>query len=315
MPPGHALHIPQRAEKVAIIGAGPAGLVCAGALARKGYQVTIYEALHAPGGVLRYGIPEFRLPKEILDWEIGVLKTMGVDIQCNVIIGKTLTLDDLFEKMGFSAVFVGTGAGLPRFLNIPGENGLGVYSANEFLTRINLMGAYQFPDCETPLQVGKRVAVIGAGNTAMDAVRCAKRMGAEQAGGVTVSTFHALGWKILREHHELLGYRRGISILDEQDSLTVVRDLLPEGAAPEAVRVARAQLSRWKNRALSAADGPADFAAGGEASIWRLYERYEAHLRDLNAVDFDDLILQPLRILQDEEARLRWQQRIRQPRR
>jgi len=158
-----------------------------------------------------------------------------------------------------------------------------------------------------------RIAAITFTNKAAREMkeRLAKRMGAEQAGGVTVSTFHALGWKILREHHELLGYRRGISILDEQDSLTVVRDLLPEGAAPEAVRVARAQLSRWKNRALSAADGPADFAAGGEASIWRLYERYEAHLRDLNAVDFDDLILQPLRILQDEEARLLWQQRIR----
>ncbi|MFQ5651212.1 MAG: NADPH-dependent glutamate synthase [bacterium] len=170
---------PKRSQRVAVIGSGPAGLVCAGELARLGYSVTIYEALHAPGGVLRYGIPEFRLPKDILDWEIDILKRNGVEIVCNVIVGKTIKLDDLFERMGFSAVFVGTGAGLPSFLGIPGENYNGVYSANEFLTRINLMRAYRFPEADTPLQVGKRVAVIGAGNTAMDAVRCALRMGAE----------------------------------------------------------------------------------------------------------------------------------------
>jgi ATP-dependent DNA helicase Rep len=158
-----------------------------------------------------------------------------------------------------------------------------------------------------------RIAAITFTNKAAREMkeRLGKRLGAAQAAEVTVSTFHALGWKILREHHDLLGYRKGISILDEQDSLTVVRDLLPEGTAPEVVRVARAQLSRWKNRALSAGDVPTDFASGGEASIWRLYERYEAHLRDLNAVDFDDLILRPLYILQNEEARLRWQQQIR----
>jgi ATP-dependent DNA helicase Rep len=158
-----------------------------------------------------------------------------------------------------------------------------------------------------------RIAAITFTNKAAREMkeRLAKRLGAAQASELTVSTFHALGWRILREHHELLGYRKGISILDEQDSLTVVRDLLPEGTAPEVVRVARAQLSRWKNRALSAGDVPADSASGGEASILRLYERYEAHLRDLNAVDFDDLILQPLRILQNEEARLHWQQQIR----
>jgi len=158
-----------------------------------------------------------------------------------------------------------------------------------------------------------RIAAITFTNKAAREMRerLAKRLGAAQAGEVTVSTFHSLGWRILREHHDLLGYRKGISILDEQDSLTVVRDLLPEGTAPEVVRVARAQLSRWKNRALSAGEVPTDFASGGEASIWRLYERYEAHLRDLNAVDFDDLILQPLRILQNEEARLSWQQQIR----
>ena len=165
---------PQRPQKVAVIGAGPAGLVCAGDLARLGYPVTVFEGLHAPGGVLRYGIPEFRLPKDILDWEIELLKDMGVEIVCNVIVGKTFKLDDLFDKMGFSAVFIGTGAGLPSFLGIPGENLNGVYSANEFLTRINLMQSYDFPNTDTPLYVGERVAVIGAGNTAMDSVRSAR---------------------------------------------------------------------------------------------------------------------------------------------
>ncbi|MDP6354532.1 MAG: NADPH-dependent glutamate synthase [Planctomycetota bacterium] len=171
---------PWRPEKIAVIGSGPAGLVCAGELARLGYPVTIYEGLHAPGGVLRYGIPEFRLPKDILDWEIDLLKKMGVEIVCNVIIGKTIKLDELFDELGFTALFIGTGAGLPMFLGIPGESLNGVYSANEFLTRINLMRAFQFPQVETPLKVGKRVAVIGAGNTAMDAVRSALRMGAEE---------------------------------------------------------------------------------------------------------------------------------------
>ena len=169
-----------RAEKIAIIGSGPAGLVCAGELARLGYPVTIFEALHAPGGVLRYGIPEFRLPKDVLDWEIEQLKKLGVEIQCNVIIGKTITMDQLMGEMDFKAVFIGTGAGLPSFMGIPGENLNGVYSANEFLTRVNLMGANDFPSADTPVMVGKRVAVIGAGNTAMDTVRTALRVGAEQ---------------------------------------------------------------------------------------------------------------------------------------
>jgi len=137
--PGEEPEQPARTEKVAIIGSGPAGLVCAGELARLGHPVTIFEGLHAPGGVLRYGIPEFRLPKEVLDWEIDQLKRLGVKIVCNVIIGKTVSLDDLFDEMGFSAVFVGTGAGLPQFMGIPGENLNGVYSANEFLTRVNLI--------------------------------------------------------------------------------------------------------------------------------------------------------------------------------
>ncbi len=167
-------------EKVAVIGAGPAGLVCAGELARMGYGVTVYEGLHAPGGVLRYGIPEFRLPKAILDHEIGILKAMGVEIVCDVIVGRTFPLDRLFE-MGYAAVFVGTGAGLPQFLGIPGEDLNGVMSANEFLTRVNLMKGYTFPEADTPVKIGKRVAVVGAGNTAMDAVRTALRMGAEEA--------------------------------------------------------------------------------------------------------------------------------------
>jgi glutamate synthase (NADPH/NADH) small chain len=190
-------------EKVAIIGSGPSGLVCAGELARLGYPVTIYEALHAPGGVLRYGIPEFRLPKNILDWEIGILKLMGVEIICNVVIGKTLTLDDLFGKLGYSAVFVGTGAGLPVFLKIPGENLNGVFSANEYLTRINLMRAFQFPDTDTPLRVGKRVAVIGAGNTAMDAVRSSLRMGAEKAMIVYRRTQKEMGARVEEYHHAI----------------------------------------------------------------------------------------------------------------
>ena len=172
---------PTRPQKIAVIGSGPSGLVCAGELARLGYPVTVYEALHAPGGVLRYGIPEFRLPKAILDWEIGVLQSLGVEIVCNVIIGKTLTLDELFEKLGYALVFVGTGAGLPQFLGIPGEDLNGVMSANEFLTRVNLMRGYDFPETDTPVNVGKRVAVIGAGNTAIDAARTALRMGAEEA--------------------------------------------------------------------------------------------------------------------------------------
>jgi glutamate synthase (NADPH/NADH) small chain len=190
-------------EKVAIIGSGPSGLVCAGELARLGYPVTIYEALHAPGGVLRYGIPEFRLPKNILDWEIGIMKQMGVEIVCNVVIGKTITLDDLFGKLGYSAVFVGTGAGLPVFLKIPGENLNGVFSANEYLTRINLMRAFQFPDTDTPLRVGKRVAVIGAGNTAMDAVRSSLRMGAEQAMIVYRRTEKEMGARVEEYHHAI----------------------------------------------------------------------------------------------------------------
>ena len=190
-----------RDEKVAIVGAGPSGLVCAGELARRGYQVTIYEALHAPGGVLRYGIPEFRLPKAVLDWEIDILREMGVEIVCNVVIGKTLTLDALLNRLDYAAVFIGTGAGLPQFLGLPGENLNGVYSANEFLTRVNLMRAYQFPEADTPVRVGKRVIVIGAGNTAMDAVRTALRMGAEEAMIVYRRSEREMSARVEEYHH------------------------------------------------------------------------------------------------------------------
>ena len=166
-------------HKVAVIGAGPAGLTCAGDLARMGYKVTIYEALHVAGGVLSYGIPEFRLPKAIVNSEVDNLRALGVDIETDMVIGKVLTIDELFDDMGFEAVFIGSGAGLPRFMGIPGESLKGVYSANEFLTRINLMKAY-LPDSKTPIRHGNRVAVVGGGNVAMDAARCAKRLGAEE---------------------------------------------------------------------------------------------------------------------------------------
>jgi glutamate synthase (NADPH/NADH) small chain len=169
------------AQKVAVIGAGPAGLTAAGDLAKMGYGVTVFEALHAPGGVLMYGIPEFRLPKAIVQQEISNLKDLGVDIEVNSIIGRTYTIDELFDEEGFSAVFIGTGAGLPHFLQIPGENLNGVYSANEFLTRCNLMKAYQFPKAATPIKVGHKVAVVGGGNVAMDAARTALRLGAEES--------------------------------------------------------------------------------------------------------------------------------------
>jgi glutamate synthase (NADPH/NADH) small chain len=165
-------------HKVAVIGSGPSGLTCAGDLAKKGYAVTVFEALHTAGGVLVYGIPEFRLPKDIVQKEIDGLKALGVDVQTNMVIGRVLSIDELLEQ-GYEAVFIGSGAGLPRFMNIPGENLKGVYSANEFLTRVNLMKAYQ-PGSDTPIEHAKRVAVVGGGNVAMDAARCAKRLGAEE---------------------------------------------------------------------------------------------------------------------------------------
>ena len=164
-------------HKVAIIGAGPSGLTCAGDLAKLGYDVTVFEALHLAGGVLVYGIPEFRLPKSIVQHEVDNLIAMGVKVNTNVVVGRTIEVDELFEQ-GFEAIFIGSGAGLPRFMKIPGENFKGVYSANEFLTRVNLMKAYK-PESDTPIKKNTSVAVVGGGNVAMDAARCAKRLGAE----------------------------------------------------------------------------------------------------------------------------------------
>lgn len=178
----HSDALPKAAEsnghKVAVVGSGPSGLACAGDLARMGYEVTVFEALHTAGGVLAYGIPEFRLPKAIVQKEVDSLKALGVKIELNTVIGKSISVDELFED-GFEAVFIGTGAGLPRFMNIPGENLKGVYSANEYLTRINLMKAY-LDDSATPIMRARRVAVVGGGNVAMDAARSAMRLGAEK---------------------------------------------------------------------------------------------------------------------------------------
>ncbi len=170
---------PANGKRAAVVGSGPAGLTCAADLARAGWDVTVYEALHTPGGVLMYGIPEFRLPKTLVQKEIDNIRALGVKIVTNAVVGRAMTIDELLNDDKFDAVFVGSGAGLPNFQKIPGESLCGVYSANEFLTRINLMKAYTFPKADTPVKVGQRVAVVGGGNVAMDAARCAKRLGAE----------------------------------------------------------------------------------------------------------------------------------------
>ena len=179
----HSCDLPVKAQpnghKVAVVGSGPAGLTCAGDLAKRGYDVTAFEALHLAGGVLVYGIPEFRLPKAIVQKEIDNLNALGVKVETNMVIGKVLSVDELMDEFAFEAVFIGSGAGLPRFMNIPGENLKDVYSANEFLTRVNLMKAYK-EDARTPIAHAKKVAVVGGGNVAMDAARCAKRLGAEE---------------------------------------------------------------------------------------------------------------------------------------
>jgi glutamate synthase (NADPH/NADH) small chain len=172
--------LPPSGKRVAVIGAGPAGLTCAGDLARYGHQVIIFEALHAPGGVLIYGIPEFRLPKDVVYAEVDYLKSLGVEVCLDTVVGKLYTVDELLNEEGFNAIFMGTGAGLPRFMNIPGENYNGVYSANEFLTRVNLMKGYLFPKYDTPVKVGRKAVIVGAGNTAMDASRSALRLGADE---------------------------------------------------------------------------------------------------------------------------------------
>ncbi|HQP00534.1 MAG TPA: FAD-dependent oxidoreductase, partial [Caldisericia bacterium] len=186
--------------KVAIVGAGPASLTCAADLQKLGYQVTIFESLHSPGGVLIYGIPEFRLPKAIVKREVEYLSKLGVEIKCNIVVGRTFSLNDLFDK-GYSAVFLGTGAGAPQFMNIPGENLLGVLSANEYLTRINLMKAYKFPEYDTPVKKGGTVAVIGAGNVAMDSARSALRLGAKRVLIVYRRSENEMPARIEEYHH------------------------------------------------------------------------------------------------------------------
>ncbi|MFC1548505.1 NADPH-dependent glutamate synthase [Candidatus Omnitrophota bacterium] len=196
----HSTSAEHKPEKVAIIGSGPAGLVCASDLAKMGYSVTIYEALHKPGGVLTYGIPEFRLPKDLVMDEVEGIKKLGVELKCNYIIGKIKTIEDL-RKESFKAFFIGTGAGLPNFMGIPGESLNGVYSANEFLTRVNLMKAYKFPEYDTPINVGKKIAVVGAGNVAMDSARSALRLGSEKVYIVYRRTEKEMPARIDEIHH------------------------------------------------------------------------------------------------------------------
>ena len=239
----HAAAAPEKpasnGHKVAVVGSGPAGLTCAGDLARKGYEVTVFEALHLAGGVLVYGIPEFRLPKAIVQKEVDGLKAMGVTIATDTVVGRTVSIDELQNEMGFEAVFIGSGAGLPMFMDIPGVNYRGVYSANEFLTRINLMKAYR-PDSDTPIQHPRKVAVVGGGNVAMDAARCAKRLGAE------VSIVYRRGMEELParkeevEHAEEEGivFRtlcNPVEILaNENDDVTAIRCIRMELGEPDA---------------------------------------------------------------------------------
>jgi glutamate synthase (NADPH/NADH) small chain len=235
-------------HKVAIVGSGPSGLTCAGDLAKKGYSVSVFEALHTAGGVLVYGIPEFRLPKSIVAKEVETLKELGVDIETNVVIGKTLTIDELFE-MGYEAVFIGSGAGLPNFMNIPGESLKGVYSANEFLTRSNLMKAY-LDDPKTPIQKGGKVAVVGGGNVAMDAARTALRLGAEHVYIVYRRSMdelparreeveHAMeegiDFRLLNNPVEILGYRNPDDPRDPKNGfVTAMRCIRMELGEPDA---------------------------------------------------------------------------------
>lgn len=188
-------------KRVAVVGAGPAGLTVAGDLVQFGHDVTIFEALHKAGGVLMYGIPEFRLPKEIVQAEVDYIRNLGAKLECNAVIGKSITIDELLEEEGFDVVFVGTGAGLPYFMNIPGENLIGVYSANEYLTRANLMKAYKFPESDTPLNKATNVAVVGGGNVAMDAARTAKRMGAKNVYLVYRRSKKEMPARIEEVHH------------------------------------------------------------------------------------------------------------------
>lgn len=207
--------------KVAVVGSGPASLSCAGDLAKSGYDVTIFESLHTPGGVLTYGIPEFRLPKQLVKKEIDSLKELGVKIQTNSVIGRLFTIDELKDEMGFEGIFIGTGAGLPSFMGIPGENLNTVFSANEFLTRVNLMKAYEFPNTDTPYYVGKSCAVIGGGNVAMDAARTAKRLGAENVYIVYRRTTNEMPARKEEVHH---AREEGIKIIELTAPIAVLGD-------------------------------------------------------------------------------------------
>ena len=235
-------------HKVAVIGSGPAGLTCAGDLAKKGYEVTVFEALHLAGGVLVYGIPEFRLPKSIVQKEVDTLKELGVKVETNMVIGRCITIDELKEELGFEAVFIGSGAGLPKFMNIPGENLKGVYSANEFLTRINLMKAYK-DGADTPIQHSAKVAVVGGGNVAMDAARCAKRLGAEvyivyrrseaelpaRAEEVEHAKEEGIIFKTLTNPTEILGYHNPDDSRDPRNgSVSGIRCVEMELGEPDA---------------------------------------------------------------------------------
>lgn len=230
----------QNGHRVAVVGSGPAGLACAGELAKRGYAVTVFEALHTAGGVLVYGIPEFRLPKSIVQQEIDGLKQLGVEVVTNTVIGKTVSIEELMQENGFEAVFIGSGAGLPRFMNIPGENLKGVYSANEFLTRINLMKAY-LPESETPIQRGKKVAVVGGGNVAMDAARCAMRLGADKVYIVYRRSMDELPARKEEVEHaeeegiEFLLLTNPVEILgDEQGAVNGMRCIQMELGEPDA---------------------------------------------------------------------------------
>ena len=228
-------------HRVAVVGSGPAGLTVAADLAKLGHSVTIFEALHKAGGVLMYGIPEFRLPKAIVQGEIEALKKLGVEIKTNHVIGRTFTVDELFTELGFEAVFIGTGAGLPYFPEIPGVNLIGVYSANEFLTRSNLMKAYKFPETDTPIVHGKRVAVVGGGNTAMDSVRTALRLGAEHAYLVYRRSHHEMPARAEEVEHaeeegiEFMMLAAPVAILgDERMRVRAMRCVRMELGEPDA---------------------------------------------------------------------------------
>jgi glutamate synthase (NADPH/NADH) small chain len=230
----------KRHQKVAVIGSGPSGLTCAADLAKMGYDVTVFEAFHTAGGVLKYGIPEFRLPKKLVDVEISSLKKLGVEIKLNMVIGKIFTLDELFAE-GYEAVFIGSGAGLPSFMRIPGENLNDVYSANEFLTRVNLMKAYTYPLTDTPIKKYNKVAVIGGGNVAMDAARCAKRLGAEEVYIVYRRSEAEMPARLEEVHHakeEGIIFRlleNPIEILgDEKGNVTGMKNTRMELGEPDA---------------------------------------------------------------------------------